>query len=221
MKTDFLKGLGLTEEQITSIMAENGKDIGKEQTKAQQNIDKLTTELENSKLELKSKDELISNANSEIEKFKGLDVEGIKAQAEEWKTKYSEFEIKSKADKEAYEKQLADQARDFKLNEAVNTLKFPNELTKKAFISELKEKNLPFEGDKFLGFDDYVKQVGEQNPGIFVTEAPIDETPVPQFTTPSTNQTPLKKGMSLTEAMKKANAGEKVDFSQIDTGIQQ
>jgi len=64
------------------------------------------------------------------------------------------------------------------LNETVSNLKFPNELTKNAFVNELKAKKLPLEGDKLLGFDDYIKEVGEKNPGLFVTEeAPTDPTP--------------------------------------------
>ena len=34
MKTEELKAQGLTEEQITFVMAENGKDIKREQDKA-------------------------------------------------------------------------------------------------------------------------------------------------------------------------------------------
>ena len=35
MKTDFLKGLNLSQEVIDKIMAENGKDIAAEQEKAE------------------------------------------------------------------------------------------------------------------------------------------------------------------------------------------
>jgi len=197
MKREFIKGLnveGLTDEIIEKIMAENGKDIEATKTKADK-----SQEIENLKSELKAKDEQLVNVNSEIEKFKGMNIEEIQKQVETLKTQNSEFETKSKADKEAFDKAIADQARDFKLNEIVNTLKFPNELTKKAFVSELKAKNLPLEGEKFLGFDDYVKQVGEQNPGIFVTEeAPTDpQAPSYEFAAPTGGQALVNDGFNF------------------------
>lgn len=208
MKRDWLKGLKITiegkevnlpDEVIESIMKENGTDVENTKTKLNGQIEKLQTQLT-------AKDEQLTNVNSEIEKFKGMNIEEIQKQVETLKTQNADFATKSKADNEAWEKKLADQARDFKLNEVVNTLKFPNELTKKAFMSELKEKNLPLEGEKFLGFDDYVKEVGEKNPGIFVVEqAPTQEKPLPEFTTPKTQSTQPKAKMSLIEMMKMKN----------------
>lgn len=206
MKREFLKNLGiegLTDEVIEKIMKENGADI--EATKAK--ADK-TKEIENLKTELATNSTKLQEANAQIEKFTELDIEGIKKEADEWKNKYTEFETKSKADKEAFEKQLKEQAYDFKLSEAVGQLKFPNELTKKAFMNELKSKNLPLEGEKILGFDDYIKEVGEQNPGIFVTDAaPIEEPKLPKLvdTTNGGGQPPKAK-MSLMEMMKLKNA---------------
>lgn len=59
MKTEFLKELGLTEEQIKSIMAENGKDIEAEKEK----VKNATTELEGTKTQL-------SEANKTIKDLK-------------------------------------------------------------------------------------------------------------------------------------------------------
>lgn len=163
----------LTKEQIDNIMAENGKDI--EATKAK--ADK-TQEIENLKTQLSEKDKLIEEANVQIENFKGMDVEGTKRAADEWKTKFEQAAAESKTKETEYQQKLAEQAYDFKLNETVSNIKFPNELTKNAFMNELKIKKLPLEGDKLLGFDDYIKEVGEKNPGLFVTEeAPKDPTP--------------------------------------------
>ena len=46
MKTEFLKELGLTQEVIDKIMAENGKDIAAEQKKSE----KITQERDSYKL---------------------------------------------------------------------------------------------------------------------------------------------------------------------------
>jgi hypothetical protein len=178
MQRKFLEELkigdqSLTKEQIDSIMAENGKDI--EATKAK--ADK-TQEIENLKSQLSEKDKLIEEANVQIENFKGMDVEGTKKAADEWKTKFEQAAAEAKTKEAEYQQKLTEQAYEFKLNETVSSLKFPNELTKNAFMNELKAKKLPLEGDKLLGFDDYIKEVGEKNPGLFVTEeAPTNPTP--------------------------------------------
>ena len=48
MKTEFLKGLGLEQDAIDKIMAENGKDIAAEQAKT----DKVKSERDNYKTQL-------------------------------------------------------------------------------------------------------------------------------------------------------------------------
>ena len=91
MKRDWLKNLkievdgkevNLTDAIIDSIISENGKDI--EATKAK--ADK-TQEIENLKSEIKTKDEQLANINSEMEKFKTMDIEGIKNKVTELENK--------------------------------------------------------------------------------------------------------------------------------------
>ena len=62
MKTEFLKGLGLEQEVIDSIVAENGKDIATEQAKAA----KAQNERDNYK-------EQLATATESLEKFKDID----------------------------------------------------------------------------------------------------------------------------------------------------
>jgi hypothetical protein len=76
MKREDLKAKGLTDEQIDFIMAENGKDV--EAVKQ-----KLTT----AEAENKTAKEQLAEANKQIESFKGLDIDGVKKAAEEWKAK--------------------------------------------------------------------------------------------------------------------------------------
>lgn len=76
MKREFLKELELTDEAIDKIMAENGKDIEGFKSK----VSTLETERDGLKTQL-------DEANTQIEGFKELDVDGIKAAADEWKQK--------------------------------------------------------------------------------------------------------------------------------------
>ncbi|MEG0297616.1 MAG: phage scaffolding protein [Clostridium sp.] len=82
MKTELLKELGLTEEQIKSVMAENGKDIEAEKAKATT----LTNELEGTKLKLE-------DANSTIKSLKTSNKDNEELQK---KVKEYEEEIKTK-----------------------------------------------------------------------------------------------------------------------------
>lgn len=80
MKTETLKALGLTQEQIDSVMAENGKDIKAEQEKY--------TLLETAH----------NNLKDSVKKFDGVDVDKLKADVTrlqgELTTKQTEFESK-------------------------------------------------------------------------------------------------------------------------------
>ena len=62
MKTDFLKGLGLEQDVIDKIMAENGKDIAAEKAK--------TTKAERERDNFKDQ---LATATASLEKFKDVD----------------------------------------------------------------------------------------------------------------------------------------------------
>ena len=99
---------------------------------------------------------------------------------------------KAKAD---YEKQLAEQAYDFAIKENSSKLKFSSNSAKKAFMSDLKAKNLSMENGKILGFDDFVNAYKEQDAGAFITEnpSPKNDEPKPSFsakTNPGDNTEP-------------------------------
>lgn len=105
MKREFLKKLGLTDEQIDKIMGENGKDV-----------EKAKGDLSTKETELASAKEQLGTANSKIEEFKEMDVEGIKAAADDYKTKYEEAQNKAKDELEKlqFEHQLENAIRDSK-----------------------------------------------------------------------------------------------------------
>jgi len=183
MKKEELIALGVSEEVAKQIMSINGTDIEAAKAKADR-----TQEIENLKAENKTKDELIANTNSEMEKFKTMDIEGIKNKVTELEGKNKEYETQLSTSKETYEKQLADQNKDFAIKELMSGQKFSNDFVKNAAIEDFKKQELKLVDGKFLGADDYFKNLAEKNPGVFVTEeAPVEGTPPPQFTTGNTN----------------------------------
>lgn len=112
MKTEFLKSLNLSQEVIDKIMAENGKDIAVEQKKAE----KVIQERDSYKLKAESLETQVNDANTEIQKFKDMDIDGIKKAADDWK----ETAEKAKADAD---KQISQMKFDYALSAALTGAK--------------------------------------------------------------------------------------------------
>lgn len=154
MKRDFLKDLGLEDEVINKIMAENGKDIEKHKT----DRDAYKTKYEDTK-------QLLDDANTTIQSYKDMDIEGIKKSAEDWKSKYE-------TDTQALNDKLAHQEQKYAVKEYINKYKFSSDLAKDAVLNKLMEKNFKLENGVFLGADDFMKQLQENDPGVFDTSNP-------------------------------------------------
>lgn len=146
MKTEFLKELGLEQEVISKIMAENGKDI--EKYKAEN--DTLKAESEQQKTQL-------TEANKQIESFKGMDVDGIKKAADEWKTKFETAQTEA-------QKQIDALKLDSALDKALLTAKAKNpKLAKAALNMEL----IKLDGDNVLGLNEQLEKLKESDGYLF------------------------------------------------------
>lgn len=78
MKREFLQNFeGLSKEAIDAIMDENGRDIEKERSK---------------RADYDAIKEQLAAANKQIEEFKGMDIDGVRKTAEEWKAKAEQAE---------------------------------------------------------------------------------------------------------------------------------
>lgn len=176
MKVEFLKGLGLTDEQIQSIQAESGKEI-----------QKYKDENTGLKADNDNKTELLKNANAEIDSYKSMDIEAIKKSAEDYKTKYETAEKEHQA-------QLNQIEYDNKLGKYVDKLNLKNDIYKNAVISQIKEKQLKFDGDTLLGGEELVKGFKEK-----YAEAFVDTKPKPTFadSTPGTNTVTSNNSLRL------------------------
>ena len=195
MKRDFLKGLGLEDTVIDKIMAENGLDINREKIKA-----------ENFKTELEETKTLLATANDTIKSYKDMDIEGIKASADEWKTKYE-------TDTEELNKKIASINYDYAVKEYMNGFKFIDDDVKETVINKFKAKEFKLEDGKFLGADDFMKDYKEAHKSLFVDE---EEEKIPTIVKPaSNNPAPKGKKMSLTEAMKYVNEHPDVNIRDL------
>lgn len=151
---ELVSGGNLANDDIEAIMAEYGRS----KTAADNTIAQLTAERDGLQQQLEG-------ANEEIQSYKEMDIEGIKAAAASWEQKYT-------ADTEALKQELADANYGFAVKEAADGLKFSSESAKKAFVAELTAKGLPLQEGKLLGMDDFVSAYKETDPKAF---AEVDE----------------------------------------------
>ena len=125
MKRDYLKNLDigggahLSDELIEQIMAEDGKA----KSELQNTINTLTAERDGLKTQL-------SDANTAIQSYKDMDIDGIKKAAADWETKYD-------ADTKALKDQLEGVKYGYAVDNAVSGIKFTSDSAKKAFVSDL------------------------------------------------------------------------------------
>lgn len=140
----FLADLGITDEEtVKKIVVEHGTAVNAEKNAAEQ----LRTQL--------------AEANTQIESFKGMDIEGVKKSADDWKAKYE----KSEADRTAFEHRT-------KVGSLVKELKLKDSIYEDYLTNQLIEKQLKFDGDKLIGGDDVIKSFREAHPDAFITDKP-------------------------------------------------
>ena len=159
MDRKFLKELkieglenGLPAEAIDAIMKEYGTSI---QAKDNE-IDGLKTEKEGLSKQL-------NDANEKIKGFADINVEDLKKSISDWETKYN-------TDTENLKKEISKKDYDFKLNDIVKDLQFSSNGAKKAFIEDLKAKELKLEDGKLIGYSDFLKSYKENDPDAFKKE---------------------------------------------------
>ncbi len=163
MKTEFLKSLNLSQEVIDKIMAENGKDIAVEQKKAE----KVIQERDSYKLKAESLETQVNDANTEIQKFKDMDIDGIKKAADDWK----ETAEKAKADAD---KQISQMKFDYALSAALTGAKAKNAKAVKALLDMDGLKFNDNDG-KIVGLDEQLAQIKTDNDYLFESDEPAPE----------------------------------------------
>lgn len=153
MKTEELKAQGLTEEQISFVMAENGKDI----KKLQKENDNLSADRDTWK-------EKAEAAETTLKGFEGVDLETMQKELSDWKQKATEAEKSAQA--QLYERDFADA-----LKTEFEGIKFSSEAAKRAIMAEVKEAGLKLKDGKILGLNDLIGQMKEKDASAFIDDA--------------------------------------------------
>lgn len=172
MKTEDLKALGLSDEQVQRVFAMNGEEMNG----LKASVATLTAERDTARTSL-------ADANKKLE---GYDPE--------WKAKAAQAQQQA-------DKQVAELKAGYAADSAASGLKFTSDSAKKAFLSDLKAKKLPLQDDgTLLGFDDYVKSYKQTDPGAFAPEGGLPRVSGSATGTPATPTTKEQANAALRAA---------------------
>lgn len=153
MKTDDLKNVGLTEEQISFVMAENGKDVNK----AKKDFDTVSADRDNWKNQAET-------AQNTLTKFDGIDPEKIDSEIADWKKKAKDAE-------EMYTAKIREREFEDALKTELDNVKFSSEAAKRSVMTDIKAAGLKLIDGKILGLKDLLEQMKEKDASAFVDES--------------------------------------------------
>ena len=154
MKREDLKELNLSDDALDKIMALHGADIEKHKnavTTAKAEADTLKKQLD--------------DAGKQIESFKGMDVEGIKKAADDWKAKYEQAQKDAAA-------QLESVKFEHSLEGALSAAKAKNI---KAVRALLNLEGLKLSDDGILGLKEQLEKIKAENDYLFEGEKPVQK----------------------------------------------
>lgn len=180
MKREFLEGLGLSKENVDSIMAEYGKSV--------QTLSDTQKSLEKERDDLKSQ---VDNASKEIQSYKDMDIESIKKSAADWETKYNDL---MKSQEEARNKEI----RNTRVNDFFKDVKFSSESAKAGVISQFNQKEFKYDeaSNKFQGANEWLEEMKKNDAGAFLSDVAN-----PTYTTNPGNSNDSASADALREAM--------------------
>lgn len=179
MKTEFLKDLGITDQNvIDSIMAANGKDI-----------EKAKGELETYKAKVSELETEIGNRDSQLKELKATNKDN-----EELTAKIAKLEENNKTAKDTYESKIKAMELDYTLEMKLRDAKAKNVKAVKALI------------DVNEDLDKQVKTLQSDESTAFLFDIEKNIPPAPKGTEPSVGKPATTSGgqLSLAEAIGKA-----------------
>ena len=167
MKRSELESLGLTKEQIDQIMSINGADIENAKNASAEQIQTLTGQVETLTGQVTKRDADLQDLQTKL-----TAAQTDAAKLTEVSDQLTSLQNKYQKDTAAYQKQLGEQAYNFALDKHISNVKFSSSAAQKQFRADLAAKHLALENDAILGFDDYVAQYRQTDPGAFAPEEP-------------------------------------------------
>ena len=158
MKKEELIALGLTEEQASSVLSINGKDIEHAKSVKDKDITTLTTERD----DLRSR---LTTAEETISKFGGKTPEQIAQELADYKKKAED----AQAD---FDRKITQRDQKDWLKDKLDAYGVASPYARKQLEAEVMagDTGLTWKDGAFFGFDDFMKSAKEKDPGLYQTE---------------------------------------------------
>lgn len=155
----------------------------------------------------------LKEANTTIQSYKDMDIDGIKKSASDWEEKYN-------ADTKALQDKLDAQDRAHREERFLADYKFTSKAAKEGVLALFRSKNFTIDGDKILGAKEYMDSLmaDEDYKGAFKIEEPPADPPKPEpkpkpnWGDPNPPTPKPKPSMSLSEMMKQKNAHPEMEI---------
>ena len=197
MKSDFLKSLGITDQEIIdAIHAENGKDI----TNVRRQLEAMQSERDSLQTQLTERDNQLKELKKSVK------------DNEELTSRLEALEAENKTAKETYAAELAN----LKKSNAIEiALKDDKAKSVKAVMPFLNVENIKFENDTLVGYKEQIESLKSDEATSFLFDA-AQPTPQPKPSlsgaepakpTPPTGGNP--QGVSFRDAVFNAISGKK------------
>lgn len=147
----------------------------------------------------------VKDRDKQLEDLKKLDAEGLQK-------RITELEAENSAAKDSYTSQIESMKKDWAAEKYFDGFKFTSELAKTAAIQQFREKDLKFEDGKFIGADEFMKELQEKNPTAFENE---EDDNKPVVTRPMGKKPKKGEKMTLEEAMIYKNEHPEADINDL------
>lgn len=204
MKTEDLKAMGLTDEQISKVMAENGKDVNA----AKGDAETLKSEVASLKSQLSSLEDGVAQRDKQLEALKKIDAEGLKAEIEK-------LQNENKAAQEKFEADMKKIQIDNAVEKALIGSKAKNIKAVKALL-EL--DNAEFDGEAIKGLSAQLKKLQESEDSKFLFD--VESSSKQQFKGFKPGESGDKTPGAITkEQFNKMSYKERIDLYNSDKNL--
>ena len=191
MERKFLEDMGLDKEKVDKIMAENASDIEAEKGKFEAERTTLQGQVSDLQGQAAQRDKDLTDLNEKL----------TAAQADASKLPEAQnaligLQSKYDNDKKEWEKKSAQQAYEFAVKMEAGKLKFSSAAAQRDFVRGAIEKGMTMDGDKIMGFADFVETYKAGDPGAFAAEEKPETPPEgkPSIVLPPTGKPPAPDG---------------------------
>jgi len=166
-------------------------------------------------IELNGVKEQLANANTEIQSYKDMDIEGIKQKASEWEERYN-------TDTAALNEKIEQQERSYATDLFFKNYQFSSKFAEEGVRADFDKQGFKLVDGEFMGATDYMNKLmsADDTKSAFVFSADDGDDggdPPPQFSQQQRqNQEPPKPKKTLLQHMQYANAhpGAKINFDE-------